>query len=248
MPGNFLFTNIAAMSVSTQNIAQYFKGYFIHSPEAMQQKLLQCKAYVFDWDGVFNDGTKDNSGSSPFSEVDAMGTNLLRFSHYLLTGTHPFVAVISGEKNGAAFSLAQREHFDNVYFKIKHKAIAIEHFCHQHHLQPQQVCFVFDDVLDFSAAAIVGVRVMVKQAATALLQQYAIEKNWVDYLTHAPGGQHAVRETTELLMALHNNYNQTIEGRTLFNNAYKTYLEKRQETVTAFYTANIDNSITPALI
>jgi 3-deoxy-D-manno-octulosonate 8-phosphate phosphatase (KDO 8-P phosphatase) len=236
------------MSASTQNIAQYFKGYFIHSPEAMQQKLMQCKAFVFDWDGVFNDGTKDNTGSSPFSEVDSMGTNLLRFSYYLLTGIHPFVAIISGEKNGAAFNLAQREHFDNVYFKIKHKAAAIEHFCEQHQLQPHEICFVFDDVLDFSAAAMVGVRIMVKHAATALLQQYAIEKNWVDYLTNAAGGQHAVRETTELLMALHTNYNATIEGRTNFSDAYKSYLQKRQEAVTSFYTATADNSVTPALI
>ena len=46
-------------------------------------RLDKIKAFVFDWDGVFNNGAKDSEGASPFNEVDAMGTNLLRFNHHL---------------------------------------------------------------------------------------------------------------------------------------------------------------------
>ena len=58
-------------------------GMFVCSPEELKQKLMNVKAFVFDWDGVFNNGQKQSSGGSHFSEVDSMGLNLLRFSHYL---------------------------------------------------------------------------------------------------------------------------------------------------------------------
>ena len=56
---------------------------FVISAEEIAQKFSQIKAFVFDWDGVFNTGEKNGGGSSSFNEIDSMGTNLLRFSYYL---------------------------------------------------------------------------------------------------------------------------------------------------------------------
>src|SRR5688572_1366506 len=157
------------MDQSLTNISSFFSGNFHTSPADLREKLKGIRAFVYDWDGVFNDGFKDEKGTSPFNEIDSMGTNLLRFNHYIIHEELPFFAILSGEKNNACFTLAKREHFDAVYFGVKHKAAAIEDICEKHKLVPHQVAFVFDDVLDLSAAKIAGLRIMIPHSSTLML-------------------------------------------------------------------------------
>jgi 3-deoxy-D-manno-octulosonate 8-phosphate phosphatase (KDO 8-P phosphatase) len=227
-------------------ITSLFSGTFLQSPEILRQRLAECKAYIFDWDGVFNDGFKDAQGSSPYSEIDAMGTNLLRFSHFLSTGDNPLVAVITGEHNQAAFTLAKREHFQAVYFRIRHKSAAIEHLCEQFGLWPEQIAFVYDDVLDLSAAQISGLRIMVPYTSKTLFRLLVEEHAYADYLTGADGRQHAVRETTELLMALRGNYKEAVQHRAAFDATYQAYLARRQREETRFFTVDDSDSIQPS--
>ncbi|MBS1934690.1 MAG: phosphatase, partial [Bacteroidetes bacterium] len=196
------------------------------------------KAFVFDWDGVFNNGIKDDNGSSAFSEIDAMGTNLLRFNHYLCHGRTPVVAVISGEKNKAAFTLAKREHFNAVYYKFVHKIAALDHLCNQHKLQYDEIAFVFDDVLDFSVANICGLRLMISRECNPLLLQFAEKNKLADYLTFADGNNHAVREIVELLTGISGKYDETISQRMKFSETYRHYLQLRNEPEPSFYTIN----------
>lgn len=223
------------MSISKDNIENYLKGSFITTPAVLAEKLQAVKAYVYDWDGVFNDGAKDENGTSPFSEVDSMGTNLLRFHHYRYTGEMPRVAVISGERNAAVRRFANRECFDAVYGGIKHKVDALQHFCEQYDLKPEEVAFVFDDVLDFSLAAACGVRVMVTRECSPMLAQYAISNGLVDYTTYTVGGEGAVRESTELMMGLIGGYDETITHRMQFSDLYKIYIKQRNEQTPRFY-------------
>jgi 3-deoxy-D-manno-octulosonate 8-phosphate phosphatase (KDO 8-P phosphatase) len=216
-------------------IVSQFKGKFFIEPEELRDRLLQVQAYVFDWDGVFNGGIKDESGSSSFSEVDAMGTNLLRFNHYLRHNQSPPVAIISGEKNPAAFSLARREHFDSVYYQAKHKVDALNHFCTRHELRPDQLAFVFDDLLDFSAAAEAGLRILVGRECNPLLVQYAVREGLADYLTAADGSRHAIRETVELLTGISGQYEETLAGRQRYSEEYKKYLGIRNQLATRFF-------------
>jgi 3-deoxy-D-manno-octulosonate 8-phosphate phosphatase (KDO 8-P phosphatase) len=226
------------MTVDLDQIKSVFKGNFIIEPGLLRQKLSPIRAIVFDWDGVFNDGIKNENGSSSFSEVDAMGTNLLRFNHYLQVKNNLFVAIISGEKNPLAFSFARREHFNEVYYKVRHKAAAINHLCQFNHLQPEEIAFIFDDVLDFSAAKICGVRIMVGRDSNPLLADFAVNNNLVDYITFADGGQYAVRESAELIMALSGQYEQTIRQRMEFSDGYKHYWQMRNLVEPLFYTTD----------
>ncbi|MBI1344538.1 MAG: phosphatase [Terrimonas sp.] len=212
-----------------------FKGRFIASSGGIAEKLKNIKAFVFDWDGVFNEGRKDASGSSPFSEVDAMGTNLLRFNHYLRNQQNPFCAIISGERNESSFAFAEREHFHAVYFGVKHKINAIEHICSNAQLLPEDIAFIFDDVLDFSAAKAVGLRIMIGRQQTLLLSEYAHKNNLADYITAYSGGSHGLRETTELLMAVSGFYNETIDFRMQNSLEYKNYLQARNQPVPEFF-------------
>jgi 3-deoxy-D-manno-octulosonate 8-phosphate phosphatase (KDO 8-P phosphatase) len=214
----------------------YFNGVFVTPPATLKQKLKQVKAFVFDWDGVFNNGHKNMDGHSSFSEADSMGINLMRFSYFLLNKKLPFTAIITGENNQLAFSFAQREHFDAVYFKVADKQKALLHLSEQHRLSPAEVSFVFDDVLDLSAAKLAGCRFMVNRPASPMLTEYAVNNRLVDYITQFEGHTHAVREVSEIVMALGNNYNLTVDNRVKFSEAYKDYLALRQAVNTVFYT------------
>lgn len=215
---------------------QHFKGTFITEAAAMVEQLQHIKAFIFDWDGVFNNGHKNIDGNSTYSETDSMGTNLMRFNHYLRNKKQPIAAVITGEHNQRAFLWAKREHFHAVYYKIRHKETALLHLCKQHNLQPSEVMFVFDDVLDFSAAKIAGMRCMINHACNPLLIQFAVDNKLVDYVTRQEGGYGGVREVTELVMALSGRFAESIEHRMQYSDLFTTYVNDRNSTTTEYFT------------
>jgi 3-deoxy-D-manno-octulosonate 8-phosphate phosphatase (KDO 8-P phosphatase) len=202
----------------------------------LQQKMAHIRAFIFDWDGVFNDGIKNEHGSSSFSEVDAMGTNLLRFSNYLKKKKMPIVSVMSGERNVLSFQYGRREHVHSIYFRVKNKRQAFEHFLEEHQLKPQEVAFVFDDVLDLSLAEVCGVRILVNQRANPLLQHFITNHNLADYSTANPGGRFAVREACELMIGLQENFDITVQHRLRFSTDYAAYYNERQQIPTSIYT------------
>jgi 3-deoxy-D-manno-octulosonate 8-phosphate phosphatase (KDO 8-P phosphatase) len=226
-----------------QQIEQLFRGSFLMEPAMIYDKLAKVKAYVFDWDGVFNNGEKNENGSSPYNEVDSMGINMLRFNHFLRTGQNPVVAVVSGEKNTAAFTLAKREHFHAVYYKVIDKKQALAHLCSAHNIQPHEVAFFFDDVLDLSIAGVCGLRIMVGNDCNPMLQNLVKEKNFADYITQNGGGNNGLRESLELLMGLTGRYDETILQRVNFSDDYKLYLDVRNTFNTVHYTSIESNII-----
>jgi 3-deoxy-D-manno-octulosonate 8-phosphate phosphatase (KDO 8-P phosphatase) len=211
---------------NTEIIFTQLGGNFCRPFAEFKEKLSSIKAYLFDWDGVFNDGVKTAQGGSPFSEVDAMGTNMLRFGHWLKNGSLPCAGIITGEDNPTALYLAQRERFHALYFKSSNKLIAFDHFLKSNQLQPHDVAYVFDDVLDLGVAEKCGVRVLVKHQAAPLFQNYSINNKIADYITS--GNDHAVRETCELLLSAFDVYDKAIKHRSHFDEIYRTYLGVRQ--------------------
>lgn len=211
-------------------------GRFVTKPETIAERLKHVKAFMFDWDGVFNNGQKMPGTGSAFSEVDSMGTNLLRFSYYLHHGQHPLCAVISGEKNEPAFYFSEREGFQFSYFKVAHKAQALASICEQTGIQPSEVAYFFDDVLDLPIAEQCGIRILVNQKINPLFQQYCIQHHLADYVCAAAGGQFAVREATELLIGLNGNYDKVLSERIANSENYQRYISERRTLTTAFFT------------
>ena len=228
---------------AAENIEQFLKGVFVTDKIGIQEKLPAIKAIIFDWDGVFNNGHKNIDGHSSFSETDSMGTNLMRFNQYLQKNQQVITAIITGENNQCAFNFAHREHFNAVYYKIKHKQTALLHLCKQYEISPDEVLFVFDDVLDFSAAKFAGIRVMVNHSCNPMLIEYAVKNKLVDYLTAHEGGYGAVREVSELTMCLSDRFDETIENRMQYSELYKKYIHDRNKASTEYYTIH-NNEIT----
>ena len=202
-------------------------GEFLIPAEALAWKLAGVRAYLFDWDGVFNSGAKHDDGASKFSEPDAMGTNLLRFGHWLMGGELPYVAVVTGEHNPGAQRLAAREHFHAVYSRAKNKADALNHLCADAGLRPDEVAFVFDDVLDLSVARVAGARFMVNRPGSPLLTQHVRDAGMADYLTGCHGQSYAVREVCELVLGLRGIYGRAIDSRVAWSDEYRRYLAQR---------------------
>lgn len=211
-------------------------GDFIIPEATLIEKLKHIKAFVFDWDGVFTDAGKDHELQSRFNEVDSMGTNLLRFSYYLSHKQLPVTAIISGEKNNSAFTFVAREQFHNSYSKFANKQEAVKHFCKTHSLEPNQICFMFDDVLDLSLAEICGLRIFVQRRSNPLFNEYVVKHHLADYITSGSSGNFAVREACELLIGLRGNFEETVTERKNFSDMYATYLASRKAITPVYYT------------
>jgi 3-deoxy-D-manno-octulosonate 8-phosphate phosphatase (KDO 8-P phosphatase) len=211
---------------------------FLISSKEISKKLETIKAFIFDWDGVFNSAEKNESRSSNFNEADSMGTNLLRFSYYLKNKKMPFTAIISGEKNQQSFYFTTREHFHSCYFKFSNKIDAFQHFCKQHNLQANEVAYFFDDVLDLSIAKVCGLRILINRNAGILFKNYIRKNKLADYITFNDGSNYAIREACELLMACNDNFDEVLDKRTDFDSSYKKYIELRNKMNTDFFTTS----------
>ncbi|GAB4486868.1 MAG: hypothetical protein OHK0045_06590 [Raineya sp.] len=208
----------------------------ISSEEQLVQTAQNLEAFLFDWDGVFNAGTKIGKQGSGFSEVDSMGINMIRFAYWLRNGKIPFTAIVTGEQNPSAFELAQREHFQAVYFRIKHKADALTHIQEQYKIDAQKLAFCFDDILDVSLAQKVALRFLVKRKSNPMFLNYAKKHQICDYITACGGDEGAIREISEVLLCLTNSYENTINQRIAYNEAYQSYLRERSHLETHFFT------------
>jgi 3-deoxy-D-manno-octulosonate 8-phosphate phosphatase (KDO 8-P phosphatase) len=166
-----------------------------------------------------------------------MGTNMLRFSWFLQHGALPYTAVLSGEHNDTAFYFSKRENFTASFFKVPHKMLALNAICEQQNIQPPEIAYFFDDVLDVPLAEVCGIRILVNQKANPLFIKYCKKNNLVDYLTASPGGQLAVRESAELLMGLYGNFDEVVKGRKDNSEVYREYIQQRKAVSPDFFTA-----------
>jgi 3-deoxy-D-manno-octulosonate 8-phosphate phosphatase (KDO 8-P phosphatase) len=209
-------------------------GKLLMDAEKFSSRLSGIKAFLFDWDGVFNNGEKNIEGHSPYSETDSMGINMMRFHYHLQNNRMPICAVISGEHNRLSYQWARRDHLHAVYAGFKHKEVALEDICKKYHLQPEEVLFVYDDVLDLSLAAKAGLRFLVHHAGNPAFESFCIRHQLTDYITRQEGGGHAVREISEVVMQYSGNYDLTIQHRMQYSKEYLAYLEERDHIETPF--------------
>ena len=204
-------------------------GSFLTSPENIRKKYSNINAIIFDWDGVFNQGTKFGEEGSPFSEPDSMGTNLLRFNYYMLHQTMLRTFILSGQNNISAVNFAQRENFDAILLNYKQKKDALEIMRSQFDCSHDRTAFIYDDVLDLGVAKLCSLAFFVRRKGSPLTEKYVRENQCCDYVTGREGGEFAVREICELLIGSTGRFNETIEKRIQFQGLFAEYFEARQK-------------------
>ena len=201
----------------------------------IKAKQAIIKAFIFDWDGVFNDGVKRDNTGSPFSEVDSMGLNMLRFSFYLKNGFIPAIFIVTGENNQPAIQLSKREHFNGVYLKARDKKKALNHIEDTYGYKREEIGFTFDDILDLGVAENVSLRYYVKRGANPLLNDFISKNELADYYTANVGADNAVREVCELSIGINGNFDEVVRHRIDFSPTYQKYLAKRSEQLTQYF-------------
>ncbi len=213
-----------------KHIEDTFKGIggtFITPTDELQNKLKKIKAFIFDWDGVFNNGSKVGDEGSSFAEPDAMGVNMLKLDFWLRNGILPYTFIVTGEENKSAQFLATREHMNAAFYRCKFKVKALERICKENNLQPDEIAFVFDDILDVELARSCGASFQINRNANPLFNQFLIESKSCDYRTGSTGGSGGVREICELIIGLNGDLPQAIETRIEFTGGYTQYLNDR---------------------
>lgn len=231
--------------MSSLKIFENNGGKFLVSESLLVSNLSRIKAFVFDWDGVFTNGEKDQDMQTRFNEVDSMGTNLLRFTYFLKNKELPVTAIISGENNRTAFAFTTRECFNANYFKIPNKTDATQHLCETFGILPSEIAYVFDDVLDLSIAKQCGVRIFIPRKANLMLNEYIVKNKLADYITASSSGNYAVREATEVLMCCYDLFDQAIDQRVNYSENYSAYISQRRAIKTKHYTIS-EGKITEA--
>ncbi len=202
----------------------------------LPNSFSNIKAIILDWDGVFHSGYKSRLGESFFSEADSMGMNMIRLGYYLNSSSIPYTAIVTGENNPTGQFLAEREHFDAIFYKIKDKKIIADYLQKEKGIKPNEILFVFDDILDLSLAKIAGIRYLVARNASKLLHDFIKKENLCDFVTANDGGNHAVREVCEFTLDQLGIFEKTMRTRIEYGNTYQTYLSSRQSIPTQKYT------------
>lgn len=104
------------------------------------------------------------------------------------------VAIISGEDSAIVHARAAKLRIDDVFCDASNKRAAIDELCARHGLALDEVAFIGDDLNDLAALECVGLPCAVADAAAPV-------KAVAHYVTERRGGDGAVREVCELLIA-----------------------------------------------
>jgi YrbI family 3-deoxy-D-manno-octulosonate 8-phosphate phosphatase len=144
-----------------------------------------------DVDGVLTDAGMyygpDGEVLKKFNTRDGMGLARVREAGVA-------VAIVSGEDSAIVHARAAKLKIDDVLCNASNKRAALDELCDKHGLDPGQVAFIGDDLNDLSALECVGLACAVADAAEPV-QAVA------HYVTQRRGGDGAVREVCELLIA-----------------------------------------------
>jgi N-acylneuraminate cytidylyltransferase len=154
-------------------------------------RARKVRLLCVDVDGVLTDAGMyygpDGEVLKKFNTRDGMGLARVRAAGVA-------VAIISGEDSAIVHARAAKLKIDDVFCGAENKRLAIDELCQRHGLELHEVAFIGDDLNDLPALECVGLACAVADAAEPV-QAIA------HYVTKRRGGDGAVRELCELLIA-----------------------------------------------
>jgi 3-deoxy-D-manno-octulosonate 8-phosphate phosphatase (KDO 8-P phosphatase) len=144
-----------------------------------------------DVDGVLTDGGlwwgPNGEEWKRFCFADIMGVSLARRAGLIL-------ALISGEDSPLVDRYAAKMHITFVVRGCRDKATAVKEFAASARIELAEICYMGDDVNDLAAMEVAGLSVAPANASRDVLEN-------ADMVTQSPGGNGAVREIIDALLA-----------------------------------------------
>jgi len=161
-----------------------------------KELLPQVKAFAFDVDGVFSTTVTyinpDGQLLRSANIKDGYVVQLLRKKEY------PVAIITGGNYEGV------RKRFENlgvedIYLSAENKLLMLKTFMESHHLSPEEVLYMGDDIPDLLPMKYVGVPVCPADAAEdiKLISRYISDKD---------GGKGCVRDVVEQVLRSRNDW------------------------------------------
>ncbi|MGR3175983.1 MAG: cytidylyltransferase domain-containing protein [Candidatus Scalindua sp.] len=158
---------------------------------SLHDKLTKIKMLIMDVDGVLTDAgmyySKNGDELKKFNTRDGMGLALLRKAGIKQ-------AIITGEDTQIVRNRARKLKIDEVHLGVDNKLAVFESLLSKYSLAPDEVAYIGDDINDLAIFDKVGLACSVSDALDNVKQN-------ADYVTRAKGGEGAVREVCELILA-----------------------------------------------
>jgi 3-deoxy-D-manno-octulosonate 8-phosphate phosphatase (KDO 8-P phosphatase) len=162
----------------------------------IKKQLISVKAFAFDVDGVFTNGTVLLLPGGEYIRMMNIKDGYA-IQHAVKMG-YP-IAIISG-----GYSKMVRKRFEylgvkDIFMKSGNKIPAFRTFCERHKLHAEEVLYMGDDLPDFE--------VMKQAGFSACPADAAIEiKEISAYISFQKGGEGCVRDIVEQVLRLHNKW------------------------------------------
>ena len=149
-----------------------------------------CAAILFDMDGVLTDGSlilmPDGEQVRTMNIKDGYALQLAVKKGYK-------VAVISGGKSEAARARFAKLGIKDIYMGVQDKPDALDEFFLTHHIKPENVLFMGDDMPDYEVMKRVAVPVCPNNAVSEI-------KAISIYVSDKKGGKGCVRDVIEQVL------------------------------------------------
>lgn len=161
-----------------------------------KEDIAKVKAFVFDVDGVFTDGSisVDENGeiTRTYNAKDGYAVNYALRQGYK-------VCIITGGRGGSIDKRFAMLNPTKLYTYCSNKAEKLQEFLTEHNLEPDNVLYMGDDVPDRDAMMMVGMPVCPNDAASEIIE---ISR----YVSQFPGGRGCVRDVVEQVLRSHDKW------------------------------------------
>lgn len=160
-------------------------------------KLSKIKAFVFDVDGVFTDGSVLATESGELLRVhnakDGYAVKIATLKGYP-------VGIITGGSSESIIKRFQPLGVNDIYLRSLEKEEPFYNFCSKHNLDPSEVLFMGDDIPDIAILKLCGLACCPSDAVEEV-------KAVSEYISIHPGGRGCVREIIEQTLKVHGEWN-----------------------------------------
>lgn len=149
------------------------------------------KMVITDFDGVVTDNcvyiSDDFSMSRRLNFKDIMAFSLLKKNNFM-------IGIISGEKNAAIETLAQKFKVDEVHQNIRIKIDVLKGIIEKYNLSQEEYLYIGDDVNDVACLEFAKYKITVPHAVEKVKSVKDIQ------VTESPAGNGAFREVADCLI------------------------------------------------